>query len=40
MHELIDQKTVETIRETGNAAPGMPPRTEVLETTGRERYHA
>ena len=34
MHELIDQKTVETIRETGNAAPGMPPRTEVLEKHG------
>ena len=34
MNELIDGKMVETIRETGNAAPWMPPRAEVLEKHG------
>lgn len=34
MHPLIDEGMVDTIRETGNAAAGLPPRVEVLERYG------
>ncbi len=34
MSGLIDERMVETIRETGNAAAGLPPRAEVLEKHG------
>jgi hypothetical protein len=34
MDALIDERMVETIRETGNAMPGMPPREKVLEKHG------
>ncbi|RJP28285.1 MAG: hypothetical protein C4536_12705 [Actinobacteria bacterium] len=34
MHPLIDKSMVETIRNTGNAAAGLPPRVETLEKHG------
>lgn len=34
MHPLIDEGMVETIRETGNTAAGLPPRIEILERHG------
>jgi len=34
MHSLIDEGMVETIRDTGNTAAGLPPRIEVLEKHG------
>ncbi len=34
MHPLIDEGMVETIRNTGNAAAGLPPRVEILERHG------